>query len=101
MNDPVSWFVIEAGWHVVGSDGRELGKVAQVVGDSDKDIFNGLSVSHGLLRPKRYVPSERVTTITEGRVELDLDADAFGRLGDYDETPRSETGRSDISDTAN
>lgn len=90
MSDPVSWFVIEQGWQVVGRDGSGLGKVAEVVGDSEKDIFNGLSVSHGLLRPKRYVPAERVTTITEGRVELDLDAAAFGRLGNFEEPPSSE-----------
>ena len=72
--DPVSWLMIERGLAVVGRDGGDLGRVAEVVGDSGSDIFNGLSVSHGLLRSKRYVPSERVGTIVEGRVELDLDA---------------------------
>jgi uncharacterized protein YrrD len=98
VNDPVSWFVIEKGWSVTGSDGADLGKVSEVVGDSDKDIFNGLSVSHGLLRKKSYVPAERVATITDGRVELDLDAAGFERLDDHDEPPPSEQIRPDTTD---
>jgi hypothetical protein len=74
---------------VAGSDGSELGKVAEVVGDPDSDIFNGLSVSPGLLHGNRYVAAEWVGTITEGRVELQLDAGAFERLGAHDERPRS------------
>ncbi len=96
--DPVSWLLIEPGWAVVGRDGDELGKIVEVVGDSDKDIFNGLSVSHGLLRSKVYVPSELVGTITEGQVELDLDADSFAELGDHEEPPPSEVVRSDTTD---
>ena len=96
--DPVSWLLIEPGWTVVGRDGDDLGKIADVVGDSGSDIFNGLSVSHGLLRTKVYVPAERVGTITEGRVELDLDADGFSRLGEHEEPPPSEVVRADTTD---
>jgi uncharacterized protein YrrD len=96
--DPVSWLLIEPGWTVVARDGSNLGKVAEVVGDSDSGIFNGLSISHGLLRTKRYVPAERVRAITEGRVELDLDAASFGKLGPHREPPPSKTIRSDTTD---
>ena len=87
---PVSWLVIEQGWTVVGRDGDELGHVDEIVGDSGADIFNGLSISTGLLHGPRYVPSERVSLITEGRVQLDLSQDEFERLGKYDEPPPSE-----------
>lgn len=87
MTDPVSWLVIEHGWKVVGSDGSEIGKVAEVVGDTGTDIFNGLIVSPGLLKGNRYVAAEWVGTITEGRVELELDADAFEALGEHAERP--------------
>jgi hypothetical protein len=97
MADPVSWFLIERGWAVVGRDGAELGTVAETVGDAGKDIFNGLTVSSGLLRRPKYVPSELVTRITEGRVELDLDQDGFDGLGDYDEPPPSEEVRADTT----
>jgi len=70
--DPVSWLVIESGWKVVDSQGEEVGSVDEVVGDSSNDIFNGLSISTSLLGRPRYVPSEQVGTITQGRVQLKL-----------------------------
>ncbi len=85
--DRIAWVMIEHGWSVFDRDGGELGKVAEVVGDSDSDIFNGLMVSHGLLSRDTYVPSERVASIFEGRVELDLDAAGVGAL--EDEPPSS------------
>jgi PRC-barrel domain protein len=71
--DPVSWFLIERGWKVAGSDGSELGTVEEALGDENADIFDGLVLSPGLLSKDRYVPSERVTGIYEGRIEVDLD----------------------------
>jgi uncharacterized protein YrrD len=84
MADPVSWLVVEHGWAVVGAAGEELGSVDQVLGDQDTDIFNGLAVAHGLVAKARYVPAERVASIHEGTVELDLDRDAFDRLDPYE-----------------
>jgi uncharacterized protein YrrD len=98
MADPVSWFVVEPGWSVVGSDGEELGTVDDVIGDSDADIFNGLSVSPGLLGRARYVPAERVREIVEGRISLDLDKGSFERLGAHEEPPPSERVRADTTD---
>jgi sporulation protein YlmC with PRC-barrel domain len=97
VSDPVSWLVVEHGWTVVGSDGSELGSVDEIVGDTDKDIFNGLSVSPGFLRSPRYVPSERVRAITEGRVELDLDERGFRALDDHGEVPPSARLRPDTT----
>ena len=97
-SDPVSWLVIEHGWHVVGSDGSDLGKVHEVIGDSGKDIFNGLAVSPGLLRASRYVPAERVARIFDGRVELDLGADEFERLEEHAPAPASAEIRADTTD---
>lgn len=73
MADPVAWSMIEHGWKVVGRDGEELGSVHEVLGDEDVDIFNGLTIHHGLLRKPRYVPAERVAEIVEGQIRLDLD----------------------------
>ena len=89
MSDPVSWLVIEPGWEVVGRDGREIGKIESVVGDSEEDIFNGLAVSTGLLDRPRYVPSEQVGEITEGRVQLTLSEDELKALGEFEEPPAS------------
>jgi len=84
-NAPVSWFVIERGWKVVAADGSEIGSVEQIVGDSSRDIFDGLTVRVGMFDRERYVPAEQVARITEGRVELRLSADEAGSLRPYDE----------------
>ena len=78
--DPVSWIVVEPGWEVVARDGEAAGKVKEMLGDENADIFDGLVITHGLLGKERYVPSERVTAIYEGRVELDLGGDEIAAL---------------------
>jgi hypothetical protein len=85
---PVSWLVLERGWNVVGRDGTRLGSVAEVLGDPEADIFDGLAVSTGLLRPSRYVPAAHVAAIREGRVELAIGEAEFERLGEEGETAR-------------
>jgi hypothetical protein len=82
--DPVSWLLI------VDAAGERLGTIDEVVGDSGHDIFDGLAVVSGLFSRPRYVPAEKVGTITEGRVQLQLDGSAFERLGEYEEPPSSE-----------
>lgn len=89
MADPVSWFVIERGWEVVGADGDALGKVEETVGDSSRDIFDGLTVGTGLLSHPRYVPAELVAEIVDGEVRLSIDKSAFERLGKHEEPPAS------------
>jgi len=85
MADPVSWFMIEPGWKVVDSTGAEVGSVDEVVGDSTDDIFNGLSISTSLLGKPRYVPAERVGTITEGHVQVTMSKGELEGLGEYKE----------------
>jgi hypothetical protein len=86
--DPVSWFVIERGWEVAGSDGGKLGTVEEVLGDTELDVFDGLSVTTGLLGKPRYVPSELVQEIVEGSVRLTIGQDEVERLDEYD-APRA------------
>jgi hypothetical protein len=90
MRDPVSWLMIERGWNVVDVDGEEVGTVEETVGDSSRDIFNGLTIAPGLLARGQYVPAEQVAEITEGCVRLALRKDEVGRLPEYSEPPRSE-----------
>lgn len=95
MADPVSWLVIEPGWEVVDSSGKPVGKVNETVGDAGDDIFNGLAVSPGLLRPARYVPAEVVGAIEEGRVHLTISEREFDELEHHEEPPPSEQFRAD------
>jgi hypothetical protein len=88
--DPVSWYLIEQGWEVVGSDDESIGKVEETVGDSTHDIFDGLTVGTGLLSKPRYVPAELVGEIVEGRIKLTIDRERFKQLDEYREPPTSE-----------
>jgi uncharacterized protein YrrD len=83
MTERVSWLVIEPGWTVEASDGKEVGTVREVLGDASADIFDGLAVPHGILRRARYVPAENVGEITEGRVVLTLSSRDFKCLPEY------------------
>jgi hypothetical protein len=85
MADPVSWLMIEPGWKVETSDGEEVGRVEEVTGDSNTDIFDGLSIALGMTRGQQYVPSEQVGEIVDGRVRLLLDRAEIERLGKFDE----------------
>ncbi|MEX2210318.1 MAG: hypothetical protein WD689_00940 [Gaiellaceae bacterium] len=71
MPDPSSWKAVEPGWRVLGPGGDEVGRVHEVLGDPDADIFNGLNVTSGLLGSPEYVPAERVREIREGEIFLD------------------------------
>ena len=88
--DPVSWFLIEPGWKVIDAAGDEVGRVEEVIGDSGADIFNGLSVSTGLLGGAHYVPAESVGVITEGRIHLNLSREQVRRLDKHERPPPSE-----------
>jgi len=88
MADPVAWTVVERGWAVAASDGNEVGKVDQVLGDPEADIFDGLAVGAGaVLDRPRYVPSEKVGAIEEGTVHLTVSAEDYGQMAPYEEPP--------------
>ena len=85
--DPVAWRVIERGWSVLDAAGNEIGKVDQITGDVEADIFDGITVGDGgtvLTRPK-YVPSEHVASITRGEIVLDLTPEEVAKLAPYQE----------------
>jgi len=79
--DPVSWLLIEAGWKVVAADGSGVGTVAEVTGEPEADIFDGLEITTGVLSKPRYVPAEQVGEIEEGTVHLSLTPAQVEQLG--------------------
>jgi hypothetical protein len=83
MADPVSWLMIETGWKVLAADGREVGEVDEVAGDSSVDIFDGLAIATSAFGKPRYVPSEQVAEITEGTVRLSLTSEEVDQLSEY------------------
>jgi hypothetical protein len=70
LPDPVSWKVVERGWKVLDERGEALGHVDEITGDAEADIFDGVEISHGVLAPTEYVPSERVVEIRQGEVVI-------------------------------
>ena len=87
MADPVSWLQIEQGWNVVSADGTLIGTVAQVAGDRQDDIFDGLAVTGGPPEQLRYVPGEQVGGIFPGEVTLKITASESQALAPYHESP--------------
>ena len=83
--DPVSWLQIEQGWNVVTSDGVDVGTVAQIEGDKQDDIFDGLAVESG--KQIRYVPGEKVGQIFPGRVTLKMGSSDLGTLEPFQAPP--------------
>jgi hypothetical protein len=93
MTDPVSWLQIEQGWRVVTSDGVIVGTVAQVEGDKQSDIFDGLAVESRQPRQIRYVPGEQVGAIHPGEVTLKIASADTGTLEPFQASPPETTWR--------
>jgi hypothetical protein len=83
MGDPVSWLLIEPGWKVVDAEGENVGRVEEVTGDSNADIFDGIAFASGALARPKYVPAEQVDSIEEGVVRLTVGKAAVGALTEY------------------
>ena len=90
MADPVSWKVIEPGWRVVDAAGEEIGKVKEVTGDENADIFDGLAIREGILSKEQYVGSEQVGEIVEGTVTLNLTRAQIEALPEFEEPADEE-----------
>lgn len=91
MTDPVSWLQIEQGWNVVTSDGTTIGTVAQVEGDKQDDIFDGLAVASGKPAQIRYVPGEQVGAIYPGEVTLKISSADAATLAPFQAPPPETT----------
>lgn len=90
MPDPVAWTVIERGWKVFDATNEEIGYVDEITGDENVDIFDGLTISHGVLSKPHYVPSEHVAQILDGEVHLSLSRAEVEKLATYTEPPVQE-----------
>jgi hypothetical protein len=93
MPDPVSWLQIAQGWNVVTSDGVSIGTVAQVEGDKQSDIFDGLAVASANPTQIRYVPGEQVGPIYPGEVTLKIASADTGTLEPFTAPPPETTWR--------
>jgi hypothetical protein len=88
--DPVSWKLIEPGWRVLDAAGEDIGRVHEVTGDEEADIFDGLAIREGVLGGERYVPSENVGEIVAGEVRLKLTRAQADALSSFTEPAPEE-----------
>jgi hypothetical protein len=85
MPDPIAWKAVEKGWAVYDRDGAEVGKIEEIAGDTDADIFDGFGIKadgHGHVK---YVPAEIVAGIAVGEIRLTLSGGEAAQLEDLRE----------------
>jgi uncharacterized protein YrrD len=69
---PIAWSALAKGTPVYSADGTELGKVADVIADEQKDIFSGISLNPGLFKDERFIPADLVDRLTTDGVYLNV-----------------------------
>lgn len=84
--DQVAWIAIDEDAVVVAADGSEIGKVTEVAGDEEHDIFDGLVVKHSRFGNDGYIAAERVKGIWPDRIETDLSPEEGASLPAYRES---------------
>lgn len=80
---PIAWLALSEGTSIVARDGTELGKVAEVVADRQKDIFSGITYKRTLLESAVFVPARHIVEITDSEVKLDLTSNEAEVLEPY------------------
>ena len=82
MPDPVAWKAVEKGWAVYDREGQEVGKVEEIAGDEEADIFDGFGIKTGALGSVKYVPAEIVESIAVGEIRLKFTSGEMAPLED-------------------
>jgi len=80
---PIAWTALPHGIQVVGFDGADIGKVEDVLGDRDDDIFHGLLVRRAGDGERVELPATHVKKMTARHVVTDLDGAQAGALQAY------------------
>jgi len=72
--EEVSWRLIEPGTAVLASDGTLIGHVTHLLGDPNRDIFDGVGFRHHLWTAHRMAAAAMVARITARAVSLRVSA---------------------------
>ena len=79
----IAWLALEPGTPILASDGVEIGRVATVVADEQKDIFSGVTFRPGLLGGERFVPADSIDRLTSSAVHLTITEAEAAKLAEY------------------
>jgi hypothetical protein len=80
----IAWTAVGRGHHVRASDGEQVGKVARVVADEQKDIFSGITFRSHLFEAERFAPAAVIGAITEESVHLAIPSSEADLLEAYE-----------------
>jgi sporulation protein YlmC with PRC-barrel domain len=83
---PLAWTAVLAETPVISSDGVAVGRVAEVLGSPEEDIFHGIVVSPGNDITGVLIPAESVAEITTRAISVRLLAEEIRALPPYEET---------------
>jgi sporulation protein YlmC with PRC-barrel domain len=81
---PIAWLALVPGTPIIASDGEQVGKVAEVIADREKDIFSGITFKPGILDSPVFVPADKIGELTESEVKLTIVTAEAERLEPYD-----------------
>jgi hypothetical protein len=76
----VAWLAMPEKAPVVGESGEEIGRMEELLGDKEDDIFHGIVLKLARGGHKVEVRADRIPKITTRRVYTDLAADELERL---------------------
>jgi hypothetical protein len=76
----VAWLAMPEKAPVVGESGEEIGRMEELLGDKEDDIFHGIVLKLARGGHKVEVQADRIPKITTRRVYTDLAADELERL---------------------
>ena len=76
----VAWLAMPEKAPVMGESGEEIGRMEEVLGDKEDDIFHGIVLKLARGGHKVEVRADRIPKITTRRVYTDLATDELERL---------------------
>ena len=80
----ISWMTLDKGVPIVTSDEQEIGRVGEVIADTQKDIFSGVTFRHSLLGKDHFIPADLIESMTAERVRLTIGTGAVEKLEPYE-----------------
>ena len=76
----VAWLAMPEKAPVIGQSGEEIGRMEELLGDKEDDIFHGIVLKLARGGHKVEVRADRIPKITTRRVYTDLAADELEQL---------------------
>jgi hypothetical protein len=80
----IAWTAVGRGHPVHASDGEQVGKVARVVADEQKDIFSGITFRSHRFETERFAPADIIEGITGASVQLKIPSPEAESLEAYE-----------------